>query len=472
MAPEIVPSGAESVGFLNDMVAQMWDYINIGGAKLVKEIVEPIFAEMLPGPLKSLHFTKIDLGKVPITFDNIDVHSRSKDSVKLDVDMIWHGECDVELDASGLPAVGVEKVRLSGRMSIVFCPLVPAIPPFSALQVAFINPPLFELDFTGAADLADFSLIKKCVRKAIDDILASILVLPNRMLIKMDAANDYFKSFQTDLGVLRLTCVSGKGFSTPKGFFKDVPDVCCQIRVGASATWDTSAINNSETPEWNETHDFLLSDLEQIISIDALDDDLVGDDKLGVGSINVKELLQKGKTAEVKLCDAPGGKPTGASVTVKADIYNCVPNINSFEQAEPNAKDRMVGLLTVIVAGVKKVPGDRGSLASSVKVSFAGQEFATPVVTDVPGLDPCNPALDTAFRVPLTSEMAAAKSDIELMLYDGKSKTAAKVFSFDQIIGAPGLNVSSVDSPDMFALENGATLQARVSVCGLELNAN
>lgn len=466
--------GVESVGFLNDMVAQMWDYINIGAAKMVKDIVEPIFADVLPGPLKSLHFTKIDLGKIPITFDNIDVHTRSKDSVKLDVDVNWQGDCDIELKASVIGGLGVEKVKLKGRMSVIFCPLVPSIPPFSAVQVAFINPPSLELDFTGAADIADLSLIDDTIRKVIHDILASILVLPNRLLIKIDPANDYFKCYQQQLGVLRLTCVSGKGFVTPKGFFKDIPDAFCKIRIGASEIWQTSTKNNDVSPDWNETKDYLLSDVEQLVTIDVVDDDLAGDDKLGSGSIQVKDILLQGKTADVKLFtvdkETKEKTETGASITLKADILHFVPDTTSFEQEQHKAEGLYVGLLTIIIAGAKKVPGDRAEIAPNVKVEFGDSKFATPMVMDVPGMDPNNPAFDMAFRIPLTAEMAAAKSDITLALFDKKSKLASKVISFDSILEAPGLNLTSVDSPDFYTFDNGTSLSASIGVSGLKLD--
>lgn len=475
MAALPTSGGPESVGFLNDMVAQMWAYINVAGSQMVKEIVEPVFAEVLPGPLKSLHFTKIDFGKVPITFDKIDVHTRSKDSIKLDVDIDWQGECDIELDASLLPQFGVEKVKLRGRMSVVICPLVPRLPLFTAVQAAFINPPDLELDFTGAAEIADLSIIDDTIRKVIQDILASILVLPNRLFIKIDPTNDFFKSFQQQLGVIRLTCVGGHGFVTPKGLFKDVPDMYCKIRMGAFASWKTDTKNNDETPEWNETKDFLLSDIEQLITVDVLDDDLTGDDEIGSGSMTVKALLEQGKKADVKLFaknkETKEATDTGGTITFKAEIFDFVPDITSFEMPENKHKDLMVGLATVIVASAKNVPGDRKCIAPIVKVNFAETEFVTPMVMDAPGMDPNNPAFDSAFRVPLTAEIASAPSDFTLTLLDKKSKLGTVVIPYGSVIKAPGLCLSSVDSPELFTLDNGITLQGSIGICGIKPSA-
>jgi len=68
---------------LNDIVAQLWPHINVAGSKMLKDIVEPMFASMLPGPLSSLHFTKIDLGHVPLSLSNVLATKTETESIKL-----------------------------------------------------------------------------------------------------------------------------------------------------------------------------------------------------------------------------------------------------------------------------------------------------------------------------------------------------------------------------------------------------
>lgn len=72
---------------------------------MTKEIAEPMFAKMLPGPLASLHFVKIDLGKVPMRFSNVDVHKTEHEGIKLDMDLDWDGQCDIELDGTMVPKI-------------------------------------------------------------------------------------------------------------------------------------------------------------------------------------------------------------------------------------------------------------------------------------------------------------------------------------------------------------------------------
>jgi hypothetical protein len=72
---------------------------------MVKDIVEPMFKTMLPGPLATLHFTKIELGATPIVLSNVKVTKTAHDGIKLDLNVDWNGQCDIELDGNMMPKV-------------------------------------------------------------------------------------------------------------------------------------------------------------------------------------------------------------------------------------------------------------------------------------------------------------------------------------------------------------------------------
>lgn len=462
VAAALKSGGVESVEFLNDIVKQLWDYINVAGSQMVKDIVEPMFKEMLPGPLSSLYFKKIHLGQRPMKFANIDVHARSEEVIKLDVDILWDGDVDIELAAKMIGSFGVEGIKLKGRLSVLLCPLVERLPLVTAAQVAFINPPEIDLDYQGLAAIADFSLIEKTIKKIIHTILASLAVLPNRLLVKIDPANDYYKTYQQHLGFLRLTVKSASGFKTPKGFFKDVPDLYCKVKMGASEAWKTDTINNSCDPEWNETKDFLLSDHDQIISIEVLDDDLTGDDKHGNASITVGQLLLKGEEDELPLL--MDRVDTGGKVKISCDVYQFSKDLTSLESEEHQKEGLMCGMLTILVAGASDVPGSRKELAAHCKVQFGDNKFDTPMVFDVPGLDPNNPAWDSAFRVPLTGDVVSSATEVSLALYDKKEKLGTITVPWDDVIAAPDSCLT-----DKYKLGNGASIHARIDVCGIIL---
>lgn len=109
-----------------------------------------------------------------------------------------------------------------------------------------MNPPVLKLDFTGAANVADSDMIDGAVRKVIINIINSILTLPNRLLIKLDASNDYFKTQLFPIGVIRITAEKATGFAEDKKgaaqklfskLTRASPDTYVNISVGAEEAW-------------------------------------------------------------------------------------------------------------------------------------------------------------------------------------------------------------------------------------------
>lgn len=100
-------------GFLNDIIAQLWPNICVAGSKMTQDIANPMFKEMLPGPLASLHFTKVNFGPKPMTVSNVLATKTDTDGIKLDLNLNWDGNCDIELDGKMIPTL----------VSLLFCRL-------------------------------------------------------------------------------------------------------------------------------------------------------------------------------------------------------------------------------------------------------------------------------------------------------------------------------------------------------------
>ena len=472
---DLASEGVERVGFLSDIVGQLWTYINVAGGAMIKEIVEPMFEDMLPGPMRTMHFTKIDLGEVPIKIDNVVVHKLKDGMVQFDLDLVWDGECDIRMRADYIGNFGIREVKLNGRMSFLLSPLTNELPIVSAIQYAFVNPPDLELDFTGLAQVADFKLIDKSIRNMMQSIMASMVVLPNRMLYKMDVENDFLETYQPPVGVARITAIKGRGFKVEKKAVgkDDVPDVYCNITFGADPNvWKTSVIKDSLEPEWDESADFLLFDRDQMIFVDAFDEDtgiMDADDYLGSARLTVGEIILAGKTMEVELQDK--GKATGAFVTIGCDICDLTPDVKCFELAAKQEKNVLCGLLTILVTRAFDIPLKKEEAATFVKVTYGSSEFLTSAVVDSPGIDALNPWYDCAFQVPLTKELIAAadtpNGDVVFTLINGE-KT---------VLGTTTVtHASLLESPDRTITEKrkigdrGATLEFRVSLRGVEVD--
>lgn len=335
-----------------------------------------------------------------------------------------------------------------------------------AAQVAFINPPTLKLDFTDAANIADCALIDKCIRKVILNIIASMAVVPNRFLVKLDAANDFFKTYQYQHGIIRLTVEKASGIATPKGgnflsrIVKDVPDCFCEVQFGGEE-WKTSVKKNNENPEWNETRDFLLSDHDQVIVVDVQDDDLAGDDDIGICTTTIRKLLIAGGKEDLTLVHK--GKNTSSKVTLAAQFHQLVPDVSSFDSDEYQGPGKMCGLITILIAGAQEIPGERSSLTPSVKVAWGEKAFATPSKTDCPGTDTNNPAFDSAFRIPLTSDLLSSRADFIITLMNGNEEIGSTTVAFADVLGAEDMIIA-----DNFDVGCGQ-VRASISVKGLQL---
>ena len=444
-------------GLVTGLVAQLWPHINLAVCRVVKESVEPSFAD-LPSPLKTLRFTKLDLGNVPIHIDNIVIHDKEKDALQFDMDMGWDGDCNVQLKADYLGSFGVQKIKFHGRLSIILSPLLDTLPVVSAAQVCFINPPKFELDFLGLANLGDFSLVDE-IRGIISDTLDGMLVLPNRMYFKIDPVNSFLDTYKPPIGVARVTVGNGSGFLGKRGFMSDAHDVYCNVRLG-SKKWTTSTKNNTADPEWDETVDVVLFDYDQIVRVHAWDEDTANvDDDLGSAQVTVREILMApGKKATV---DLYGGIHKGGKVTLQCQV--CGLSLSNLGSLETNKDENILsGLVTVLVVGAQNIPlANKKDAKTFVKVTYGSiAEFVTGTVVDAPGVDALNPVYDCAFQVPL--KPTSGKESVALQVISGEDDIIGSTkVTFDEMLEAGTITEQRVIG------EEGFSLEFRVSLCGV-----
>lgn len=392
--------GAEHVSFLTEIMKQLWDYLNVAGGDMIRETMEPMLSEMTPAILVQ----KMDLGHVPIQLDNIVVHQIQKDDgvLQFDMDMMWDGECDIQLKANYIGSFGVRSIKLKGRLCVLLKPLTNQLPVVSAIQYAFINPPSLKLNFTGLAQMADIAVIHNSIQKVIQESMASMIVLPNRMLYKMDLSNNFLDTYHPPLGIAHITLVEGRGFVDEIRSFRapDVPDVYCLTTVGCSDEWKTSTIKNCLSPEWNESADFLFTDHQQLIKIAAWDEDagaLDPDDFLGDAKVSVGELLLRGRSMETEL--QMDGKGTGAYITLGCELSEWTTNLTSFQRS-PEEHNTLCGLLTIIVTKAFCIPVERVKAASFVKVRYGTRNSLLGQYLIIPESMPLTPNTIVPFMFP------------------------------------------------------------------------
>jgi Ca2+-dependent lipid-binding protein len=297
-----------------------------------------------------------------------------------------------------------------------------------------------------------------------------MLVLPNRLLVKLDSSNDYFKTYQPSLGVIRVTIERAIGIAGPKKsgvkslfhkIVKDIPDCYCKVTVGAEEQWRTTTKNNDRDPVWNETHDFLVSDFEQNIFLDVQDSDADADDDIGEGHISVKNILLGGGSKEVALTH--NGQQTNARVMVHAKFFHFNSEASALSAAHSQGEGQLCGLATVLVANVSNLQGNRDELNPSVKVSWGGKNFQTAAKTYSPGTDIFNPSFDQAFRIPITRKMIGNPTNFRISVLNKTAETGAVEVPFDAVLNAPKLSVS-----DAYNVGSGVSVRVAISLRGLQ----
>jgi len=401
-------SAKQQEGFLSDILAQFWSYINAAASQTIKESVEPEF-KTLPGPLSSLHFIKVDLGNVPIRLDNIVVHEIDKgtNTLQMDLDVHWDGNCNIQLKANYLGSFGVKSIKLFGRMSILMKPVVETLSLVQAVQVSFINPPKIDIDFVGLANIADMKMLKRRINTIIQDIVKGMMVLPQRQLTKLDMACSFMKIYQPPLGICRITVLDGKGFEEEKRTLRksDVPDCYVDITIG-DKTCRSKTVKDSLTPIWNETMDFVLCDHDQIVQMQVYDEDdgtMDADDDLGGSEATVGDILLHGGKLELKVQDEEN-RLTGSSVSLGCALLQLTPDLKSLK-TEATSPSEICGMITILVTQAFELPMKKEEVAANVKITCGKQTFTTATVTDYPGKDSLNPFFDAAFHVPLTADL-------------------------------------------------------------------
>lgn len=387
------------------------------------EYVQPALDAAVPPGLPSPRFTRIDIGKDPLIIKHVRVYERHYSSIDmspvLEADIVYDGNPLIEMTLGGSVTFGVQDAKVEGRVEILLRPLLDRIPMVGAMQVAFINRPQIDYTLTGLAALGDQSWIRGLVKRVVEDVLASIAVLPHRVAFKIAPDTDYLHFVAKPLGVLRVGTVSGSGFpSTDINPLKQaigqsaLPDVYLYLMHG-STTYETERVDNSADPVWtDQVFDFVLTteSRSQHLTIEAYDYDVGSqDDLLGRAHIRVQQLVEKG-FYKVELEDSPDeAKPV---VNVMARWLHLSTKLRHIQDAllqhrEDKARPKNCSslLLTVEIDEAKNLPPQRRPF---VRVRVGEDRFKTNAAYDMPGIFSVeNPDFEQSFHIPMMGPVDA-----------------------------------------------------------------
>ncbi|XP_074624645.1 extended synaptotagmin-2-like isoform X1 [Acropora palmata] len=288
----------ERAEWLNKMLVQLWPYINDMVIKILKETVEPEIQKNVPSFLSSIHFREISLGQVPPRIGGIKTYSHNVDrnEIILDIDLIYAGDSDFELSVKGV-TVGIEDLQVRGSMRVILRPLIPAAPLVGGVSVFFLNRPDIDFDLTNLANILDIPGLSDILRGVIDDVVASIVVLPNKITVPLTNIDPYELKYPLPDGVLRIEVLEAKDLIKKDiGVFKKgSSDPYVVLRVGAK-TFRTKTKDSTLNPVWNEVFEaFVDNSHGQKIKISVFDEDKASDDEsLGTVEADISTIAQQG----------------------------------------------------------------------------------------------------------------------------------------------------------------------------------
>lgn len=465
-------SKLQSVEWLNDLLATLWPYMSPAIEATVQQQVQPLVAGMLPGPLKKISFDKVHLGAKPLRLENIGVAVARGDALALGVDVVFEqaagskagkadgDNLDVEISLPGVK-VGVEDVALLGRLGVRLVPLLPEPPFFGALEIHFVDHPALKLNFTGVGNIIDGPLVGSAVRSCIRDVVAGMMVLPNRMLVPMTNKFDLFHSYTPPDGALALHIVGAKGFKKSRLKIRN-PDIYAKTTVGL-VTRKTEVADNQANPVFEASHHhFLICNRQQQVHVELKDEDTGKDDLMADLRLTTAALLAS-PDAEHPVRALDDKTPAGVTCHLRAALHPFSPT---------GAVDVACGV-AVLVAGATGLGAVTATSATvtvgsgkakegMVKASAAVVAPAKPL-PGAPIIDPAAPAWNTVADFLVEGGVAAAGAVVVDVKDKGKSIGKVTV-DVAAVAAAEGRAVGGeMELPD----RPGAKVMMKVIVHGL-----
>lgn len=253
-------SDVDRVPWLNKAARQMWPSLDKAIATSVIESLEPTLNDLAKTTGLSLNFKKFTCGVEPPIFASVKVSTESEAEVILDIEFKWAAkESSVILDVSTLGIklpIELRDVEAYGTFRIVFGPLVPWWPSFSALKLAFVDKP--EIDFSLkliGGDITAVPVVANMLRDLIKNQLVDLMVWPSRLWC---AATDWQPDeVAHSSGLLRVTVRSASNLPSK---LASKPAVEVSLTQRADVKRVTTAKRGSD-PVWEETFEFTVADI-------------------------------------------------------------------------------------------------------------------------------------------------------------------------------------------------------------------
>uniref|UniRef100_A0A674B1R1 Extended synaptotagmin-like protein 3 n=1 Tax=Salmo trutta TaxID=8032 RepID=A0A674B1R1_SALTR len=289
----------EKVDWLNKIMLQAWPFFGMFMEKLLKEKIQPSIRLSSPY-LKTFTFTKVHFGHTPLRITGLKVytHEVDKRQVVMDLHISYDGDVDIDTEVKPPITAGVKSIRLQGMLRVILEPLIGNAPLVGGVTMFFIRRPTLQINWTGLTNLLDTPGLSHLSEPAIMDIIASLMVLPNRMCIPLiDQVKVDQMRFPLPRGVVRVHLLEARDLIAKDtymmGMVKGKSDPYAVLRVG-NIHFQSKTIQENLHPRWNEVYEFVVHEAPgQELEVDVFDEDTDKDDILGKFRLDFGEVKKK-----------------------------------------------------------------------------------------------------------------------------------------------------------------------------------
>lgn len=352
--------------WLNALLSFLWPRINAYLPDYVRREILPDIEEALPSSLKgSVKFNSISLGHSTPTFSGARVTERRDKAIILELSVDLDTDLNVNLQVMRIP-VGIKRLVFKGQLHIILRPETSKPPFFAGVEIFFVDPPQVDLEFSGAAGIADWKSVHSSIQNAIVASISKLMVVPARIAVDLDENDDTDYAdlmYPEPIGVLRLLLRSATGLrAADQGVLQaSSSDPYVVIEVGQQR-WKSQTVASSLSPTWQHGNvtDFMVFERVQRASISVWDEDQhTADDLLGtvVPGVPLEPFTQSGqvidKTLPLLFESAPAGSVTFSTRWFGLTKDVPVKGINPAVARGPSQL-----LLAVKVQSVAELPAD------------------------------------------------------------------------------------------------------------------
>ncbi|XP_041858479.1 extended synaptotagmin-3 [Melanotaenia boesemani] len=299
MATWVQFSNVEKAQWVNKVLEQAWPFFSMYMEKLLREYIQPTI-RLSNTALKTFTFTKIHFGHRPLQITGVRAYTHEVDQREVILDLNINYDSDVDIDTEVKPAIiaGVKGLKFQGMLRVILEPLIGQSPLVGGVTFFFIRRPTLQINWTGMTNLLDSPGFSSLSENAIMDIIASFMVLPNRMCIPLiDQVKVDQMRFPLPRGVVRVHLLEAKNLMAMDtylmGLKKGKSDPYATLRVG-NRHFKSKTIKNTLDPKWNQVYQFVAHEAPgQELEMELYDEDTDKDDFLGCYNLDLGEVKRE-----------------------------------------------------------------------------------------------------------------------------------------------------------------------------------